>query len=98
MQICLALKYLHKKKNIIHRDIKPSNIFLTSKGYVKLGDFGLSKVFDNKIKNSIKGTVKFFSPEMIVYQEYNEKADIWSFRSNFLLFNEFFLSILWENC
>ena len=56
MQICLALKYIHNK-NIVHRDIKPSNIFLTKKGYVKLGDFGISKIFYNekeiqeKIKN-----------------------------------------------
>ena len=80
MQICLALKYLHKK-NIIHRDIKPSNIFLTKKGYVKLGDFGFSKIFDkDKINRigSIKGTANFFSPEMVVYKECNEKSDIWA--------------------
>ena len=47
MQICFALKYLHKEKKIVHRDIKPSNIFLTKDGYVKLGDFGFSKIFDN---------------------------------------------------
>ena len=46
MQLALALKYIHKKK-IIHRDIKPSNIFLTKSGIIKLGDFGLSKIFNN---------------------------------------------------
>jgi NIMA (never in mitosis gene a)-related kinase len=99
MQICLALKYLHEEKKIMHRDIKPSNIFLTKKGYVKLGDFGLSKIFDNdKEKNeklkrakSIKGTPLCFPPEYFTKQEYTEKVDIWALGVTFtyLMFFDF---------
>ena len=42
VQICLALNHVHEK-NILHRDLKSQNIFLTSKGIVKLGDFGIAK-------------------------------------------------------
>ena len=45
-QICLALKHIHDKK-IIHRDLKSQNIFLTKKGLIKLGDFGIAKHLNN---------------------------------------------------
>ena len=45
-QICLALEYIHGRK-VLPRDLKASNIFLTGNNFVKLGDFGISRVLEN---------------------------------------------------
>eukprot|EP00494_Astrolonche_serrata_P033732 UN34001 len=80
---CLnALCYMHPK--FLHRDLKPQNIML-SKGtggqiIVKIGDFGLSrKLSTNTVyAQSRVGTPYYMSPEQILAQGYDDKADIWS--------------------
>ena len=42
-QLGSAVKYMHES-GVLHRDISSQNIFLTLRGEVKLGDFGLSTI------------------------------------------------------
>eukprot|EP00934_Nitzschia_sp_Nitz4_P006592 Nitzschia sp. Nitz4//scaffold17_size182527//140552//141886//NITZ4_001876-RA/size182527-exonerate_protein2genome-gene-0.73-mRNA-1//-1//CDS//3329539406//6582//frame0 len=67
VDILHGLAYLHRH-HICHRDLKPENILLDSRGIAKLGDFGVSHVFDKEpdfgVHRQTEGTWCFWSPEM----------------------------------
>lgn len=78
-QVLLGLKYCHEN-NILHRDIKLDNILLDSKGEVKIGDFGVSKIVkDGEIMTDQWGTPAYIAPEILVDEGYTGFCiDIWS--------------------
>nr|XP_039262607.1 serine/threonine-protein kinase Nek10-like [Styela clava] len=79
IQLCLALRYLHKEKNIVHRDLTPGNIMLGENDHVTITDFGLAKQKQDESKlYSVVGTLLYSCPEIIKSEPYGEKADIWA--------------------
>ena len=78
-QMCLGMKHVHDRK-IIHRDLKGANVFLTKKGIVKIGDFGIAKVLSHTVQKAktMVGTPYYLSPEIVQSKPYNSKTDIWS--------------------
>jgi serine/threonine protein kinase len=80
IDIAKGLEEAHEKK-IIHRDIKSANIMISSKGQVKITDFGLARLIDSSrlTKTGIMmGTVAYMSPEQIRAGEVDHRSDIWA--------------------
>lgn len=64
-EIAKGLSYLHER-GIVHRDLKPGNIFYED-GYVKIGDYGLSKAMSASRYSGqtiTVGTVHYMAPEI----------------------------------
>ena len=76
-QITDGLKYLHENK-IVHRDLKPQNILLTDNYVLKISDFGLAKIFNDNMSETICGSPLYMAPEILTYKRYDSKADLWS--------------------
>lgn len=77
-EIAKGLSYLHDR-GIVHRDLKPGNIFFDD-GYLKIGDYGLSKfisVSRHSAQTASVGTVHYMAPE-IGSGNYSKGVDIYA--------------------
>ena len=82
----LGVNYLHAN-NVIHRDLKLSNVFMSDKGEIKIGDFGVSIIANHetlsadttRVTHDLQvGTPIYLAPELVKRKSYDYKVDIWA--------------------
>lgn len=73
-QLLNGFKALHEIK-AMHRDFKLANVLIHD-GVLKIADLGFSKVAD--LAKTALGTGVYMAPEILKYQNYSNKVDIWS--------------------
>eukprot|EP01060_Flectonema_neradi_P009297 TRINITY_DN16639_c0_g2_i2.p1 TRINITY_DN16639_c0_g2~~TRINITY_DN16639_c0_g2_i2.p1 ORF type:complete len:471 (+),score=67.79 TRINITY_DN16639_c0_g2_i2:321-1733(+) len=87
-QVLCGLEYLHSLPTpVVHRDIKGANLLVTKEGFIKLADFGCSKMItdmkgEDVGMSTMVGTPYWMAPEVIAPTskggKYGTKCDIWS--------------------
>jgi serine/threonine protein kinase/tetratricopeptide (TPR) repeat protein len=93
VQVASALTAAHEA-GVVHRDIKPENIMLRPDGYVKVLDFGIAKLTEQRPASDdhtvettaglktrpglVLGTAHYMSPEQARGQKVDARTDIWS--------------------
>lgn len=80
LQTLKGLEYMHINW-ILHRDLKPNNLLVDSNGVLKIGDFGLAKMFGspNRINTHQVVTRWYRAPELLFgAKQYGTCIDIWA--------------------
>ena len=82
-QLCSALTYAHDTARLIHRDLKPKNLMLTSKGDLKVADFGISRSITDSaslvsLTSASSGSPPYMSPQQVAGEDPRPTDDIYA--------------------
>ncbi|XP_030592017.1 cyclin-dependent kinase 6 [Archocentrus centrarchus] len=77
-QLLQGLDFLHMNM-VMHRDLKPENVLISSRGEVKIADFGLARILTFNIALT-PGVVTLWyrAPEVLLNSAYMSSVDMWS--------------------
>lgn len=83
-QMMRGVQYLHEM-GVAHRDLKPENLLLTTRGALKITDFGNGECFrmawetDAHMVSGLCGSAPYISPEEYTDKEFDARAvDVWA--------------------
>ncbi|KAF2315316.1 hypothetical protein GH714_038812 [Hevea brasiliensis] len=85
LDIARGMNYLHQHKPhaIIHRDLTPRNVLQDESGHLKVTDFGLSKIAQEKDAGykmtGGTGSYRYMAPEVYRRESYGKSVDVFSF-------------------
>ena len=83
VSVAKGMQYLHSRSPpILHLDLKSPNILVDDKWRVKIADFGLARARRNTLvsgRSGFHGTPEWMAPEMLRAEDYDEKADSYSY-------------------
>ncbi|KAL5558252.1 hypothetical protein UlMin_034463 [Ulmus minor] len=79
-----AINYLHEEAEqcVLHRDIKSANVLLDANFSTKLGDFGVAKLVDPRMRTQmtgVVGTLGYLAPEYVNGGRASKESDMYSF-------------------
>lgn len=83
-QLMCGVEYLHEM-GVAHRDLKPENLLLTTRGSLKITDFGNGECFrmawekEAHMTEGLCGSAPYIAPEEYIDKEFDPRAvDVWA--------------------
>jgi serine/threonine protein kinase/HAMP domain-containing protein len=84
-QVCRALEVAHEE-GVIHRDVKPQNLLVDPSGFLKVMDFGIARLAEQRsdpgqaltAAGVVVGTPQYMAPEQLFGNVVDGRADLYA--------------------